>query len=393
MAKKVIDKLMLNGQAYQTAYDNTLTIQKNWTTVDSVNLNATADKTINITVPTNSDYVDLTSAQSVGGVKTFTSEIVVPSKTTDATNTGTSVATEAQVYKKQDALSLPSTPTSGNLVAWGADNKTLVDGWAIPTGFDPANAWTAGQVLKKTSGWYEWANDEWTTYTAGTNISIDANNVISAVDTTYSEVSKSDMDTGTSTTAGVVSAKSIADYVSGRIGSAVEYKGQVADYASLPANPEVGDMYNVVAAHTTAPEFDAWTNVVWNGTAWDPMAEMVDLSNLVDLTSAQTISWAKTFSAEPILPSKTSAATNTWTAPASEAQVYAVAQSIPTVNDATISFTQAGNSIGTLTTNQGTAGTLAFAGVIPATQAEWDDLPSSKMTDNNTYLIYSTIND
>lgn len=45
------------------------------------------------------------------------------------------------------------------------------------------------------------------------------------------------MDTGTSTTAGVVSAKAIADFVAGKIGSAVNYKGQVQDYDSLPANP------------------------------------------------------------------------------------------------------------------------------------------------------------
>ena len=33
---------------------------------------------------------------------------------------------------KQDALTLPATPTQWNLVTWGADNETLVDGWAIP---------------------------------------------------------------------------------------------------------------------------------------------------------------------------------------------------------------------------------------------------------------------
>lgn len=34
---------------------------------------------------------------------------------------------------KQDALTLPATPTQWNLVVWWANNKTLVDGWAIPT--------------------------------------------------------------------------------------------------------------------------------------------------------------------------------------------------------------------------------------------------------------------
>lgn len=49
--------------------------------------------------------------QTIGGVKTFASAPVVPNKTTVATNSGTSIATEAQVYKvsqnlagKQDAL-------------------------------------------------------------------------------------------------------------------------------------------------------------------------------------------------------------------------------------------------------------------------------------------------
>jgi hypothetical protein len=36
----------------------------------------------------------------------------VPSKTTDATNTGTAVATEAQVYKKQDKLTTQTAYTS-----------------------------------------------------------------------------------------------------------------------------------------------------------------------------------------------------------------------------------------------------------------------------------------
>ena len=34
---------------------------------------------------------------------------------------------------KQDALTLPSTPTNWHLVTWGANNKTLEDWWAVPT--------------------------------------------------------------------------------------------------------------------------------------------------------------------------------------------------------------------------------------------------------------------
>jgi hypothetical protein len=43
------------------------------------------------------------------------------------------------------------------------------------------------------------------------------------------------MDTGTGTTAGVVSAKDIADFVAGKVGTAVNYKGQKQNYAALPS--------------------------------------------------------------------------------------------------------------------------------------------------------------
>ena len=53
-------------------------------------------------IPT--DYVALTWAQTIDWTKTFTTSPVVPSKTTAAANTWTAIATEAQVYKKQDTL-------------------------------------------------------------------------------------------------------------------------------------------------------------------------------------------------------------------------------------------------------------------------------------------------
>ena len=46
---------------------------------------------------------------------------------------------------KQDALTLPSTPTQWHLVTWWANNKTLVDGWDIPTGVP--SGWTNWDVL------------------------------------------------------------------------------------------------------------------------------------------------------------------------------------------------------------------------------------------------------
>lgn len=46
--------------------------------------------------------------------------------------------------------------------------------------FEPSNAWTVGQVIKKTATGYQWANESWWwgSYSAGDWISIDSNNVI-----------------------------------------------------------------------------------------------------------------------------------------------------------------------------------------------------------------------
>lgn len=60
---------------------------------------------------------------------------------------------------KQDALTLPATPTQWHLVTWWADNKSLTDWWAVPT-WVPA-WWTNGQVLTNVNGTPTWANPTW----------------------------------------------------------------------------------------------------------------------------------------------------------------------------------------------------------------------------------------
>lgn len=87
------------------------------------------------------------------------------------------------------------------------------------------------------------------------------------------------------------------------------YKGSVATYEDLPSQgQEVGDTYNVL---------DSGDNYTWNGSEWDKLSGIVDLSNFynkdetdillnekadkedlndyVDLASEQTISGVKTF--------------------------------------------------------------------------------------------------
>lgn len=84
--------------------------------------------------------VKLTWNQTVAWTKTFSTSPVVPSKNSAASSSNkTVIATEAQVALKQDALTLPSSPTSWHIVTWWANNKTLADWWAAP-------AWTITSV-------------------------------------------------------------------------------------------------------------------------------------------------------------------------------------------------------------------------------------------------------
>lgn len=355
----IIEKLMRNGVEYLLGYNSKITIKKNWTKVDDFTLNQASDKDIDISVPTNDDYVDKTTAQTVGGVKTFTSEPVLPSKTSDATNSGTAPATEAQVKKVKDAI--PS----------------------------------------------------------------------------YSTITKSDFDTGTGTTAWLTTAKAVADYVKSKVAWWVTYKWSVATYADLPASwNTLGDMYNVQAD---------WKNYIWDWTTWDDCGGTIDTSNFVDKTSAQSISWKKTFTTEPVLPSKsalpnspsntspatewqvksvkdsipdntdyvdlstaqsvggkktfttepalpskTTDATNDGTKPATEAQVYKKADSTD-IKDSTVTFYQNGVNKWSLSVNQSSNSSVNLETNIPKTQSEYNNLPSSKTTDGNTYLIYSVI--
>jgi hypothetical protein len=117
---------------------------------------------------------------------------------------------------------------------------------------------------------------------------------------------------------------------------------------------------------------------------------MVDLSNLVDKTTNQTIGGTKTFSTSPVVPSKTADATNSGTAIATEAQVYKKLDS-SALGNGTITVTQAGDTINTFTTNQSSAGTITLRGDIPTTASDYENLPSSKTTDGNSYLIYESV--
>lgn len=98
----------------------------------------------------------VTSVNSQTWAVTLDADDISDSTTTNKFVTATDKSTWSG---KQDALTLPWSPTSWHLVTWWANNKTLADGWAVPT-WVPA-VWTNWQVLTVVSWAAAWANATW----------------------------------------------------------------------------------------------------------------------------------------------------------------------------------------------------------------------------------------
>lgn len=75
--------------------------------------------------------------------------------------------------------------------------------------------------------------------------------------------------------------------IDAKVTSAVHYKGTKDTYANLPTDAVIGDMWNITAADS-ANGIKAGDNVVWNGTGWDVLSGMVDLSGCVQNSDAIT---------------------------------------------------------------------------------------------------------
>lgn len=80
------------------------------------------------------------------------------------------------------------------------------------------------------------------------------------------------------------------------ITSAYRYKGTVNNYSDLPTTHKVGDVYNIKNADA-ANNIKAGDNVVWNGTEWDNLSGVVDLSAYSTKAEADKLYLGKTATA------------------------------------------------------------------------------------------------
>ena len=77
------------------------------------------------------------------------------------------------------------------------------------------------------------------------------------------------------------------------VAAAVKVKGSIANFAALPSNAQVGDMYNVTNAggqDENGVPIKAGDNVVKTSTGWDNFGGNIDLSNYVQKDGSKQLS-------------------------------------------------------------------------------------------------------
>ena len=143
---------------YNAATSSDLWLVKLWSdTVQSVAANA-------VTGTVNRTYAMQVNSSGQLVVNVPRTNTTYESKTAASWWADVSLVTTWEKYtwnNKQNALTLPATPTQWHLVAWGSDNKSLTDWWAIPTWFNPWWTATTWYVVTKTANWYEWQAPSW----------------------------------------------------------------------------------------------------------------------------------------------------------------------------------------------------------------------------------------
>lgn len=314
-------------------------------------------------LPTDDDYVALKWNQTVNWTKTFTTSPVVPSKSTNAWDNPTAIATEKQVKNIADNVSTLDwqvVKTTWNQSIWWT--KTFTSEIVLPSKDSAVGS-------SKTSPATEYQ--------------------VKAVKDSIPVVDSAMSDSSTN----AIQNKIVKAYIDDAIWSITWIDFQIVEtlpatwtkwviYLILKAQGETWNIYDEYIWITSSSSYELiWTTAI-------------DLSNYVDKTSNQTIWWTKTFSVSPVVPSKdTNASASNKTVIATEAQVAKKLDSDDLWN-ATISvkyWKQSQASVGSFTTNQATNWDIIMPWNEFYTQSDFDNLPASKSTDNNSYWIYEEV--
>lgn len=357
-----------------TIWNATLTIQKNGTTVNSITMNSTSNVTANISVPT--DTSDLTNwagfitNSALSGYQT-TTNLVTDLSNPDNTHYPSAKAVSDAITASGGGDMLKSVYDPNNVAANAFDYTNFINTPTIPSVIDALNststtdALSANQwkVLKDAIDNLSWLWKFLSLWNSSTGQPISFPLSTPYTYTTWDWFMVEIVDT----TDPITNYKPTWSSYTGTASTTVE------SWTVKQWDVYIYDGTDWLLQVNNEPQV-SFSEIAWQPTDNSNLATALSAkandSDVVKLTGNQTIAWTKTFSTSPVVPSKTSAATNTWTAIATEAQVksvadaiptkvsqlsndsnYATTSQIPTVNNATLTIQKNWTTVNTFTAN------------------------------------------
>ena len=357
-----------------TIWNATLTIQKNGTTVNSITMNSTSNVTANISVPT--DTSDLTNwagfitNSALSGYQT-TANLVTDLSNPDDIHYPSAKAVSDAITSSGGGDMLKSVYDPNNVAANAFDYDNFINTPTIPSVIDALNststtdALSANQwkVLKDAIDNLSWLWKFLSLWNSSTGQPISFPLATPYTYTTWDWFMVETVDT----TDPITNYKPTWSSYTGTASTVVEI------WTVKQWDVYIYDGIDWLLQINNEPQV-SFSEIAWqptdNSNLATALSAKADDSAVVKLTGNQTIAWTKTFSTSPVVPSKTSAATNSGTAIATEAQVktvadaiptkvsqlsndssYATTSQIPTVNNATLTIQKNWTTVNTFTAN------------------------------------------
>ena len=352
--------------------DGTLTIQKNWTTVQTFTANQSSNATANISVPT--DTSDLTNnawfiTNSALSWYQTTLNMVTSLTWADNDHYPTAKAVADAITSSGGWDMLASVYDPNNVAANAFDYDNFINTPTIPWVIDSLTSTSTTDALSANQ-WKE-LKDLIDTY-------VGLWRFLSLWNSATWQPISFPLTTPYSYNTWDWYMVEVVDTTTNYMPNWSSYTWTASTTVDSTNNVEVRDVYIYDGTDWLFQKNNevqvSFSDIAWNATDNTSLANALnakaDDSAVVKLTGNQTIAWTKTFSTSPVVPSKTSSATSSGTAIATEAQVktvadaiptkvsqltndssYATTSQLPTVNNATLTIQKNWTTVNTFTAN------------------------------------------
>lgn len=353
-SKNVIDKLMLNGNAYYTANDGELNIKLNGTSIGTFSANEEQDTEVNIQVSKSTVWLGNVDNTSDANKPISTATQTALNKKQDTLTPGTGITIDAN--NEISTTALPGTTKYGASLDLTIDPTTFVitatlkdqDGNALGT---PKTIDLPLETVVVDGSFDSTTKKIILTLENGNTIDVPVGDLIAGLQTEITSTNKLDADL-------VDDTESTHKFVSAAEKNTWSWKQD-----RLVSGTNIKTVNGQSILGTGDLEIQAGVTSVNNKTG----AVVLDPDDLDDTETTNKFVTASEKS------------TWNWKADTDD------------IGNGTITVKQAGVKTGSFSTNQDTNWDLNIAGTKAVTQTEYNNLPASKTTDNNLHIVYKSV--